>query len=332
MISYDEFLDVDGPHKAEQTARCLQEMPSQPFFLNVGFGDTHRKFEEPSCAGPDTDPRFAHPPGPIADTPRTRRDIAGFNTSCRMLDAHMGTVLEGLEEAGLAENTLVICTTDHGPAFPRMKCNTLEGGTGVFLIVRGPRSEDYPEAGAFSGGRVSDSLVSHVDIFPTLCELLGLGRPGWLQGTSLMPLVREEAEEVNEAVFSEVTYHVCYEPQRSVRTPRYRYVRRFGERRRPPIPNCDDGPSKEEWLEAGWAETELPEEQLYDRLFDPNEATNLAGDPAHGDILEDLRGHLIGWMEATADPLLEGPVAAPSGARLIDPDSRSNREGFYEVP
>jgi arylsulfatase A-like enzyme len=332
MIGYDHFLDIDGPDKAAQTARFLGGDPPEPFFLSVGFGDTHRTFAEPEHSGPDTDPRFAAPPRPIADTPTTRRDMAGFNTSCRALDRHMGTVLEGLEKAGLAENTLVICTTDHGPAFPRMKCNTNEAGTGVFLIIRGPRSHAYPEAGTFAGGRVSDGLVSQIDVFPTLCELLDIERPNWLHGSSLMPLVRGETNEVNEAVFSEVTYHVCYDPQRSVRTNRYRYIRRFGERVHPCIPNCDDGPSKDAWLEAGWAEMELPEEQLYDSVFDPNEQSNLAGDPSHADILGEMRERLRQWMEETDDPLLQGPVSPPSGARLIDPDSRSNRDGFYEVP
>ena len=62
------------------------------------------------------------------------------------------------------------------------------------LIMRGP--------GGFHGGRVSDALVSQIDLFPTLCELAGIEPPPWLQGRSLMPLARREADEVNDAVFT----------------------------------------------------------------------------------------------------------------------------------
>ena len=72
------------------------------------------------------------------------------------------------------KNTLVIYTTDHGLAFPDMKCNLTDHGIGVALIMDGP----VP----FSGGRVIDSMVSHIDIFPTLCDLLEIERPAWLQG------------------------------------------------------------------------------------------------------------------------------------------------------
>ena len=69
---------------------------------------------------------------------------------------------------GLARNTLVICTTDHGIAFPGAKATLTDRGIGVMLIMRGP--------GGFAGGKASDALVSHIDIFPTVCDLLGIDR------------------------------------------------------------------------------------------------------------------------------------------------------------
>lgn len=139
-----------------------------------------------------------------------------------------------------------------------------------------------------------------------------------------MPLVRGEAEEVNEAIFSEVNYHAAYEPQRCVRTGRYKYIRRYGERaERTTLPNCDDGPSKAVWVENGWKERPVAPEQLYDLVFDPNECENLVEDAGSQDVLEQMRGRLEGWMEQTDDPLLEGKVPAPPGARVNDPEGDS---------
>src|SRR5262249_46206780 len=150
------------------------------------------------------DPRYLQPPAPLPDTPETRLDMAGYCASARNLDRGVGTVLEALERAGLAENTLVISTTDHGIAWPRMKCNLTDSGWGVSLIVRGP--------GLFHGGKVSDAMVSHVDLFPTLCELLEIDRPAWLEGRSIFPVLRGEKKEINDEVFAEVNYHASYEP------------------------------------------------------------------------------------------------------------------------
>jgi arylsulfatase A-like enzyme len=156
--------------------------------------------------------------------------------------------------------------------------------------------------------------------------LLEIERPAWLQGKSFLPVIRGEADEVNEQVFAEVTYHAAYEPQRAVRTRRWKYIRRFGDRTTPVLPNCDDSLSKDVWLEGGWRERPAPSEQLYDLLFDPNEAHNLAADPSHVDVLDAMRGRLDRWMRETDDPLLNGPVPAPAGAQVNDPAGLSPRE------
>ena len=93
-----------------------------------------------------------------------------------------GPCWRGLDERGLADNTIVILTTDHGLPFPGAKATLYDRGIGVMLIVRGP--------GGFHGGRVSDALVSQIDLYPTLCELAGVEQPDCLQGRSLLPLVR----------------------------------------------------------------------------------------------------------------------------------------------
>lgn len=321
-IGYDAVLTQDTAASEEPACAFLDDGPAQPFFLSVGFGLTHREFPEP---GPAEDPRNAIPakagtlpPAPLPNTPETRRDTAQFNAAARLLDEKMGKVFDALERNNLADNTLVICTTDHGMAFPRMKCNLTDAGIGVFLIVRGP--------GGFSGGQVVDALVSHVDLYPTVCDLLDVDPPAHLQGVSLMPLVRGEKRTVREEVFAEVSYHAAYEPMRCVRTARYKYIRRYDGRDRPVLCNCDDSVSKDVWLDAGWAGRAPEEEALYDLVFDPNETCNLAGRPEAEPMLGEMRARLERWMRETGDPLLEGPVPIPKGAIVNDVDSLSPRE------
>ena len=130
-------------------------------------------------------------------------------------------------------------------AFLGHKCTLTDWRIGVMLILRGP--------GDLRGGHVIDGMVSQIVGKMSICELLGIERPPWLQGRSLLPLIRGEVEEINEEIFAGVTYHAAYEPQRAVRTHRWKYIRRYVEQSTPVLPNCDDGSSKEEWLAHGWA-------------------------------------------------------------------------------
>ena len=314
-MGYDYVSKIEGFHSnvvAPAAIGMLTNGLAQPFFLSVGFFETHREFMKP---GSPQDAKYSKPPAPLPDTPETRRDIAAFKASASALDWGVGAVLDALDASGLAENTLVICTTDHGVAFPRMKGYLTDHGIGVMLILRGP--------GGFTGGLVLDALVSHIDIFPTLCDLLEIDAPRWLQGKSMMPLMRGEVEQIHDAIFAEVTYHAAYEPMRAVRTQRWKYIRRFDHHLGPVLPNCDDSPSKDVLMAHGWKERSRPLEQLYDLIFDPNEACNLANDLSVAVVLEEMRTKLDEWMYSTNDPLLRGPVPAPHGAELNDPDQMS---------
>jgi N-sulfoglucosamine sulfohydrolase len=75
----------------------------------------------------------------------------------------------------------------------------------------------------------------------------------------------------------------------------------------------DDSPSKQVWLDGGWRDHPVAQEQLYDLLFDRWELHNLAADPAYADILATLGAELRSWMERTNDPLLVGPLPPPPG-------------------
>jgi arylsulfatase A-like enzyme len=302
------------PHAVSflQSRKAAGAEDTAPFFLSVGFFETHRTFP---CPGPLEDSRYCLPPASLPDTPETRADMAAFKASARQMDDGVGAVLRALEDAGLAQSTLVISTTDHGIAFPSMKCNLTDHGIGVMLILRGPACRG-DSARRWEGGRVTDGMVSHLDLFPTICEIIGSEPPPGLEGRSLLPLLDDGATELHEELFSEVTYHAAYEPQRAVRTRRWKYIRRFDPRPGPVLCNCDDGPSKYRWIDSGWGSRAPAEEQLYDLIFDPQECCSLAENMAQSTVLNDMRGRLRRWMEETRDPLLEGPVPLPPGTAV----------------
>ena len=113
---------------------------AEPFFLSVGFFETHRQFSAPTSV---RDTLYSLPPPNLPDTPRTRQDMAAFKASARSLDQGIGAVLNGLHELGLAERTLIICTTDHGLAFP--------GRQGDAVRPRHRRDADDARAGRVHG-------------------------------------------------------------------------------------------------------------------------------------------------------------------------------------
>jgi N-sulfoglucosamine sulfohydrolase len=318
MVGYSQVMRPASNKAADvatQAVAFLDSKPAGPFFLDAGFQETHREYPAPTA---EDDPRYIQPPAPMVDTPVTRKDMAGYHASARNLDRAVGRILDALARNGLAESTLVISTTDHGLAFPRMKCNLTDTGWGVSMILRGP--------GVFSGGKVCDAMISHLDIFPTICDLLQIQKPAWLEGKSILPVLDGRSAEINEEVFAEVNYHAAYEPARAVRTHRYKYIRRFDERHLPVLPNCDDSTSKSLWLEYGWKQQALASEELYDLIFDPNEQNNLTGNAKSSAALKEMRGRLEAWMKRTNDPLLRGPVAAPAGAKMNPVDGTSPRE------
>ena len=160
-----------------------------------------------------------------------------------------------------------------------------------------------------------DAPVSHLDVFPTLCDARRRRAPAWLQGSSLMPLVRGEVERLHEAIFAETTYHAAYQPHRAIRTERWKYIRRFDDYPHPVLANCDDSDSKDLLVAAGWGEQEVPEEQLYDLRARPaGGAQPRRRRRPRAEVLAELRERLEAWMRETDDPLLEGPVAPPEGA------------------
>jgi N-sulfoglucosamine sulfohydrolase len=316
-IGYDHVLprkDTSAVHVAPAAVGFLDSRPTSPFFLDIGFFETHREYPE---ATPEDKANYSPLPRPIPDTAATRGDFARYRASARIMDEGVGKVLEAIDRNGYRDNTLIISTTDHGISFPRMKCDLTDDGWGVSLIMRGPK---------LPGAAVCDALISQIDVFPTICDYLEIEHPVWLQGKSFLPVLSGQAPEIHDEIFAEVNYHASYEPKRAVRTSRWKYIRRFGNRRTPVLPNCDDSPSKDLWLQAGWGSQVLASESLYDLLFDPTEHANLIDDPGHREVAKEMRERLHRWMVSTNDPLLRGPIAAPPGAMANDPNGISPKE------
>jgi arylsulfatase A-like enzyme len=288
---------------ATQAAEYIKQEKSRPFFLSFGMFNTHRDFPE---IAQDINPDYVIPPFPFYDNAKNREDMAGFLTSVRVVDHCAGIVMDAIRESGHEDDTFIIFTTDHGIAFPKMKCNLYDTGIGVSLVLKFPGNKRK--------GEVVDALVSQIDLFPTLCEVLSLDKPSWLQGTSIMPLLEGTDVRVRDELFAEVTYHAAYEPVRAIRTERYKMIKYFDTHESFVPANIDDCLSKDFLLESGYLEGTRDREMLFDLYLDPVERVNLVGNERYKDVYNDLSGRLDAWMRKTDDPLLAGKVEKPAGA------------------
>lgn len=316
-LAYRRILDA-RPQQGEfyqetidHVERFLAAPGDRPFFLSVGIDEPHRdnlarpelgltgtshRFSKTRYYDPDRlDARYVAPPPFLPDLPEIRRDMAAYREGVRIMDEYMGRVLTCLRHRGLDGRTLVIVTSDHGIEFPGGKKTLSDQGIGVMLMIRGP--------GGFGGGRVIEPLVSQLDLFPTLCDLLGVGRPPHLEGDSLLPLVRGGRAALHAAVFAEQTYHGPLEPLRCIRTERHKLVLRHF----PTGPQMrHDGPSTPPMEAAGWYGRPLGTAELFDLYLDPWEACNRAADPAYAAVRQQLAMELAAHLQRTGDPFVDG--------------------------
>lgn len=317
-----------APDVAARFEEHLPEMAENgPFFASVGFFEPHLPFRRDYVDEEAYDryhPENAEVPPYLPDEYGIARDVADMHAVItETVDPAVGRIRAALENAGLADETLFIYTTDHGPALPRAKGMCYTAGTGVAFIAWCP--------GAIETG-VDDHLLSNVDIMPTLLDIAGVDHPAEMDGRSFAPLLTGGEYEPRDSVFVEMTWHDRYNPIRGIRTKEFTYLRNFSMLPRVFIPRDIIDQRSARPVRGQWYDLDRPAEEFYDRREDPHELTNLASntrvsqsEPADWDLdappkdlieehrerIDEFREQLREWMRRTEDPLLEGPIGIP---------------------
>lgn len=303
MLGFHEVeMSHDADDTAERVVNFLGRVEQRPFFLNIGFEEPHRDPEGYFLQAPPDDSNGVSLPPYIPDIPEAREEFAQLQGVIRKMDAAVGKVWEALAANDLLKDTLFIFTTDHGLAMPRAKSTMYDPGIEAALIM-------YGEPFGITGGQVLDPLISNVDIVPTILDAIDGTAPNPLQGRSFWPLLTGGDYTPREEIFAEKTFHTDYEPQRAIRTSRYKLIWNAEVDIINVAADIQHSPIFPHMIEE--LTIERPPFELYDLDADPVERDNLAGNPDLADVETDLRERLRDWMQATNDPLLEGPVASP---------------------
>jgi N-sulfoglucosamine sulfohydrolase len=298
------------PEDESGCANWLPALRSRPkdkrFFLWLAALDPHRDYQQNAVANPHKPAQVIVPPY-LPDTPAVRRDLALYYDEIARLDENIGKILSELETQGVASNTVVIFMADNGRPFPRCKTTVYDSGVKAPFIVRWP--------GKVKAGTVCASLISSIDLAPTLMELAGLEPLKTVQGRSFAPLLGNPSLKIRDYAFAEHNWHDYDAHQRAVRTERFKYIRSF-DANLPNTPPADAVRSPtfqamRQLRDAGKLSPEQktcftkpkPDEELYDCDADPHELRNLAKDPAHAETLKRLRDELARWQAETRDPM-----------------------------
>jgi len=283
---------------ADKAIAALQEArdKSSPFFLAVGFYRPHLPFAAPKKYWDLYKPeelRLASNPNPPRDYPpvagtdweelrkfngmpqkgklsddQARTLIHGYLASVSYVDAQVGRVVGELDRLGLASNTVIVLWGDHGWKLGEhgmwCKHTNFELDTHAPLICAVPGQ---------AGGRRCQALVEFVDVYPSLCDFCGLGKPASLEGTSFAPLLQDPARTWKTAAFSQ---HPHYQVMGySMRTDRWRYT---------------------EWRKPNGS---VMATELYDQQADPQENVCLAKRPEDAALIRQLAAQLqAGWKAA----------------------------------
>jgi arylsulfatase A-like enzyme len=188
-----------------------------------------------------------------------RECMQAYWAAISFMDAQVGRVVDALDRLGLADNTIIVMTSDHGYHMYEhglwQKSSLFENSAHVPLIIVAPQ-----QAG---NGKPTQALAELVDLYPTLAELCGLQCPDYVDGKSQVPVLQDPTKSVREAAFTQVKRGNFQ--GYSIRTDRWRYTA------------WDDGAQGE---------------QLFDMATDPGEMTNLAADPQHAQVVAKLRTQL----------------------------------------
>lgn len=302
----------------------------QPFFAVFNYQLTHegnvREAPPREALRPEQqqDPSGITPPPYHPDTPIVRRGWANYYERIAMLDDWVAERLRELEDAGLAENTIVFFWSDHGAGLPRCKRWLYDSGLHVPLIVFVP--EKWGGHVQWAPGSVVDELVSSVDFAPQVLQFAGAARPDYLQGRAFLVSQSALSPQRKYVFAGRDRMDERYDMVRMVRGKRFKYIRNFDSDKpyaqymntaeKSPIMAEIHRLAKENALPPGaeWgAVTRKPVEELYDTVEDPQEINNLAAKPEFRDTLERLRHELERWMRDSRDL---GLIPEPELVRL----------------
>ena len=300
-----------GGH-AEWVATVRDRPRDRPFFGWFAALDAHREWDadgewREDRYGPKHDPASGTVPPFLVDDAVTRADLASFRNEVTRFDHFVGEVVDELGRQGVLDDTILVVMADNGRPFPRAKTRLHDSGMRTPFVVHWPRGMSRP-------GVPTASLVSAIDIAPTILAAAGVAIPATMQGTSFLPLLADPAATVRRAAFSEHNWHDYRAHGRSVRTDDgWLYIRN----RRPESAwqgpaDSVRSPAHRSLLAAraagGLAPAQAdvllaprPVEELCFTPEDPSQLRNLAADPARGEVLARMRALLDAWIEETRD-------------------------------
>jgi len=298
-----------GHGKWVQTVK--QRPKDKPFFFWFAAYDAHRDWDgdqdwNANNYGPKHRAEEVIVPLFLADEAGTRDDLASYYNEVTRFDHYVGEVVHALQEEKQLDNTLIFVLADNGRPFPRAKTRLHDSGMKTALVAHWP-------AGIAKGGVATKSLVSAIDLAPTILEVAGVTSAETMQGVSLKPVLNDPSAQVRRYAFSEHNWHDYEAHGRSVRADGFLYIRN----NRPYQPW--QGPADSvrsishqqllalrdsKKLNEAQADVFLaprPAEELYQYQKDPNQLNNLAADPAFAETKRRLSKLLMQWVEETGD-------------------------------
>jgi uncharacterized sulfatase len=296
-------------------AHWRDRAPGQPFFAIFNSTKSHESQLRKRPHEAVVDPARVRVPPYHPDTPEVRQDWAQYYDTVAAADADAGAHLKELEQAGLADETIVFYYGDHGSGMPRSKRWPCNSGLRVPLVVYFPEKYRHLAPQEYKPGGASDRLVSFVDLAPTVASLAGVKPPEWMQGYAFAGPYQTEPPQYLFGERGRMDERA--DLVRSMTDGRYVYLRNF-------FPHVSQGqhvayqfqtPTTRLWRELFdqgktteaqslfWQVPKAPEE-LYDLQVDRDEVRNLANAPEHRAMLERLRKALHDHQLAVRDVCL----------------------------
>ncbi len=285
--------------------QTLKDRPrDKPFFMWFAFVDPHRPYRAGAIPEPHT-ARDAVVPPFLPDVGETRKDLALYYDEIARMDGVIGRVLGELDSQGETDNTMVLFLSDNGRPFPRCKTTLYDSGIKTPLLVRFP--------GVVKPGSVCHSIVSSVDLAPTILDMCEVKLPKTFQGRSFLSLLSKPSRTIRRYAYAEHNWHDFDDHGRSVHSVRFNYIRNYYTDI-PGTPPADAVRSityqaMRRLRDAGGLNGDQkgcftrprPGEELYDVENDPFELRNLAEVPKFASVLRKMREALVAWQTETSD-------------------------------